>query len=155
MCIRDSPIPIRYGGTIGDMAENIIANKWISPLPQLTIIPLHGWEENLWFDETYLKWVNPSPNIPDLETALVYPGMCLIEGTNVSEGRGTPHPFKWIGAPWINGRNLSQELNKLGLPGVVFVPVSFTPVSLPGKSTRPKHEGQKCCLLYTSPSPRD
>jgi uncharacterized protein YbbC (DUF1343 family) len=79
-----------------------------------------------------------------LETALVYPGMCLIEGTNVSEGRGTPHPFKWIGAPWINGRNLSRELNKLGLPGVVFVPVSFTPVSLPGKATRPKHEGQKC-----------
>ena len=138
------PIPIRYGGTIGDMAKKIIANKWISPVPYLTVIPLQGWENNLWFDETDLKWVNPSPNIPDLETALVYPGMCLIEGTNVSEGRGTPHPFKWIGAPWINGRNLSQELNKLGLPGVVFVPVSFTPVSLPGKSTRPKHEGQKC-----------
>ncbi|MDP6089790.1 MAG: DUF1343 domain-containing protein, partial [Candidatus Marinimicrobia bacterium] len=104
------PIPIRYGGTIGDMAKKIIANKWISPVPYLTVIPLQGWENNLWFDETDLKWVNPSPNIPDLETALVYPGMCLIEGTNVSEGRGTPHPFKWIGAPWINGRNLSQEL---------------------------------------------
>ena len=138
------PIPIRYGGTIGDMAKKIIANKWISPVPYLTVIPLQGWENNLWFDETDLKWVNPSPNIPDLETALVYPGMCLIEGTNVSEGRGTPHPFKWIGAPWINGRKLSQELNKLGLPGVVFVPVSFTPLSLPGKSTRPKHEGQEC-----------
>ena len=138
------PIPIRYGGTIGDMAKKIIANKWISPVPYLTVIPLQGWENNLWFDETDLKWINPSPNIPDLETALVYPGMCLIEGTNVSEGRGTPHPFKWIGAPWINGRNLSRELNKLGLPGVVFVPVTFTPVSIPGKATQPKHEGQEC-----------
>ena len=138
------PIPIRYGGTIGDMAKNIIANKWILTVPPLTVIPTQGWKENVWFDETDLKWVNPSPNIPDLETALVYPGMCLIEGTNVSEGRGTPHPFKWIGAPWINGRKLSQELNKLGLPGVVFVPVSITPLSLPGKSTRPKHEGQEC-----------
>ena len=138
------PIPIRYGGTIGDMAKNIIANKWILTVPPLTVIPTQGWKENVWFDETDLKWVNPSPNIPDLETALVYPGMCLIEGTNVSEGRGTPHPFKWIGAPWINGRKLSQELNKLGLPGVVFVPVTFTPVSIPGKATQPKHEGQEC-----------
>tara|TARA_Y100000590_G_scaffold463798_1_gene631500 strand:- start:3793 stop:5043 length:1251 start_codon:yes stop_codon:yes gene_type:complete len=138
------PIPIRYGGTIGDMAKNIIANKWISSNPALTVIATKGWKNNVWFDETDLKWVNPSPNIPDLETALVYPGMCLIEGTNVSEGRGTPHPFKWVGAPWIHGRKLSQELNKLELPGVVFVPVSFTPVSLPGKAIRPKHEGQEC-----------
>ena len=138
------PIPIRYGGTIGDMAKNIIANKWISSNPTLTVISTKGWKNNVWFDETDLKWVNPSPNIPDLETALVYPGMCLIEGTNVSEGRGTPYPFKWVGAPWIHGRKLSQELNKLELPGVVFVPVSFTPVSLPGKAIRPKHEGQEC-----------
>ena len=103
-----------------------------------------GWSKNLWFDETNLIWVNPSPNIPDLETAIIYPGMCLIEGTNISEGRGTSHPFKWIGAPWIEGQKLSQALNKFDLPGVVFVPKSFTPVNIPGKAENTKFENQTC-----------
>ena len=138
------PIPIRYGGTIGKLAQKIIDNNWISPIPNLTVIPMEGWTQDLWYDETELLWVNPSPNIPNLETAIIYPGMCLIEGTNISEGRGTPHPFKWIGAPWINGVILSQELNKLNLPGVVFIPNNFTPKSLSGKAISPKYENKKC-----------
>jgi uncharacterized protein YbbC (DUF1343 family) len=138
------PIPIRYGRTVGELAQDIIANNWISPAPTIEIISMDGWSEDLWFDETNLIWVNPSPNIPDLETAIIYPGMCLIEGTNISEGRGTPHPFKWIGAPWIEGKDLSQALNKFDLPGVVFVPRTFTPVKIPGKAENPKFEGQKC-----------
>tara|TARA_B100001287_G_scaffold199668_1_gene169092 strand:+ start:1269 stop:2519 length:1251 start_codon:yes stop_codon:yes gene_type:complete len=138
------PIPIRYGGTVGELAYKIIENNWISPLPELDVIKLKGWQENAWFDQTNLPWVPPSPNIPDLETAIIYPGMCLIEGTNISEGRGTQKPFKWIGAPWINGKKLSQTLNNFKLPGVVFVPKTFTPVSIPGKSENPKYKDQKC-----------
>ncbi len=108
------------------------------------MIPLEGWDNHLWFDETDLTWTSPSPNMPNLETAIIYPGMCLIEGTNISEGRGTPNPFKWIGAPWIDGRKLAQALNKFNLPGVVFVPITFTPVSIPGKAVNPKFENQKC-----------
>ncbi|SVB91275.1 uncharacterized protein METZ01_LOCUS244129, partial [marine metagenome] len=138
------PIPIRYGSTVGELAQNIITNNWISPAPELEIISMTGWSKNLWFDETNLIWVNPSPNIPDLETAIIYPGMCLIEGTNISEGRGTSHPFKWIGAPWIEGQKLSQALNKFDLPGVVFVPKSFTPINIPGKAENTKFENQTC-----------
>ena len=138
------PIPIRYGWTIGELAEKIIQEKWIHPTPKLITIPMEGWNASLWYDETTLPWVKPSPNIPDLETALIYPGMCFLEGTNISEGRGTDKPFKWFGAPWINSKNLSQELNKLKLSGVVFVPKSFTPISIPGVADKPKYENQLC-----------
>ena len=138
------PIPIRYGWTIGELAEKIILEKWIHPTPKLITIPMEGWNASLWYDETTLPWVKPSPNIPDLETALIYPGMCFLEGTNISEGRGTDKPFKWFGAPWINSKNLSQELNKLKLSGVVFAPKSFTPISIPGVADKPKYENQLC-----------
>ena len=138
------PIPIRYGNTIAELAEKIVKNGWISPIPQLEIIKMEGWNPNLWFDQTKLIWIPPSPNIPDLETAIIYPGMCLLEGTNISEGRGTPKPFKWIGAPWINGKKLSQALNNFHLPGVVFVPKQFTPVTIPGKAEKPKFENKQC-----------
>ena len=138
------PIPIRYGWTIGELAQKIVAEQWINPTPSLNIVSMEGWNASLWYDETTLPWVKPSPNIPDLGTALIYPGMCLLEGTNVSEGRGTKHPFKWFGAPWIDGKILSQELNKLHLPGVVFVPKSFTPISIPGVADKPKYENQLC-----------
>jgi len=138
------PIPIRYGGTVGDLGNKIIQGKWISPIPELKIINMEGWKNNLWFDETDLPWVKPSPNIPDLETAIIYAGMCIIEGTNLSEGRGTQKPFKQIGAPWVDGKILSQKLNKYKLPGVVFKPVLFTPISIPGMSTYPKFQDEKC-----------
>ena len=138
------PIATRYGGTVGELAKKIIKNKWITSLPELEIIKMEGWQPNAWFDQTDLPWVAPSPNIPDLKTAIIYPGMCLFEATNVSEGRGTPNPFKWIGAPWIDGKKLSQTLNNFKLPGVVFVPKSFIPVAIPGKSENPKFKNQKC-----------
>ena len=138
------PIATRYGGTVGELAKKIIKNKWITSLPELEIIKMEGWQPNAWFDQTDLPWVAPSPNIPDLKTAIIYPGMCLFEGTNVSEGRGTPNPFKWIGAPWIDGKKLSQTLNNFKLPGVVFVPKNFIPVEIPGKSENPKFKNQKC-----------
>ena len=138
------PIPIRYGWTVAELAEKIIQENWINPTPQLTVVPMEGWNTSLWYDETTLPWVKPSPNIPNLETALIYPGMCLLEGTNISEGRGTNHPFKWFGAPWIDSKNLSQELNNLKLSGVVFVPKSFTPLSIPGVADKPKYEDQFC-----------
>ena len=138
------PIPIRYGLTVGELAQKIVAEQWIPAAPSLSVVSMEGWYASLWYDETNLPWVKPSPNIPDVETALIYPGMCLLEGTNVSEGRGTEHPFKWFGAPWIDGKILSQELNKLHLPGVVFVPKSFTPISIPGVADKPKYENQLC-----------
>jgi len=142
--IGSYPIPIRYGNTIAELAEKIVENGWVNPVPQLETIKMEGWHPNLWFDQTELIWIPPSPNIPDLETAIIYPGMCLIEGTNISEGRGTPKPFKWIGAPWINGKKLSQALNNFHLPGVVFVPKQFTPVTIPGKAEKPKFENKQC-----------
>ena len=138
------PIPIRYGWTVAELAEKIIQENWINPTPQLTVIPMEGWNTSLWYDETTLPWIKPSPNIPNLETALIYPGMCLLEGTNMSEGRGTNHPFQWFGAPWIDSRVLSQKLNNLKLSGVVFVPKSFIPISIPGVADKPKYENQLC-----------
>ena len=138
------PIPIRYGWTVGELAQKIIEEQWIAVAPYLSVVSMEGWYASLWYDETTLPWVKPSPNMPDVGTALIYPGMCLLEGTNVSEGRGTDHPFKWFGAPWINSKILSQELNKLQLPGVVFVPKSFTPISIPGVADKPKYENQLC-----------
>jgi len=138
------PIPIRYGWTVGELAQKIVAEQWIPAVPSLSVVSMEGWYASLWYDEINLPWVKPSPNIPDVGTALIYPGMCLLEGTNVSEGRGTEHPFKWFGAPWIDGKILSQELNKLHLPSVVFVPKSFTPISIPGVADKPKYENQLC-----------
>ena len=138
------PIPIRYGLTVGELGRMILTEKWIDPIPKLEIISMEGWVRNLWYDETNLKWIKPSPNIPDLETAILYPGICLLEGTNISEGRGTENPFKWIGAPWLNGELLATELNKEGLPGVSFTSVEFTPIELPGIAINPKYQGESC-----------
>jgi len=138
------PIPIQYGLTVGELARMIIANHWINTPPTLTVIPVEHWTRRLWLDETDLPWIPPSPNIPDLETATVYPGMCLFEGTNVSEGRGTDHPFEWIGAPWIDGRAWARTLMNEKLPGVEFRPITFTPVDLPGRAMNPKYEDQVC-----------
>ncbi|NQU27978.1 MAG: DUF1343 domain-containing protein [Candidatus Marinimicrobia bacterium] len=138
------PIPIRYGLTAGELAQLIIDQQWINSSPELEIISVTGWTKAIWFDETDLPWVAPSPNIPDLETAIVYPGMCLLEGTNISEGRGTYRPFKQIGAPWIDAHDLAAVMNNLNLPGVVFKPVSYTPVSIKGMSGNPKYKDQIC-----------
>lgn len=119
------PIPIRHAKTIGELAQQF--QRECFPGIDLTVLPLDGWNRGDFYDETGLPWVFPSPNMPTLDTAVVYPGMCLFEGTNLSEGRGTTRPFELFGAPWIDGYRLAGELNELGFPGVVFREVSFEP----------------------------
>ena len=138
------PIPIRYGMTVGELAQMIIGENWIDMNPVLTVIPIRNWNRSIWMDETDLPWVKPSPNIPDLVTAIVYPGMCLLEATNLNEGRGTQKPFKQVGSPWVQKRDLAIALNNLDLPGVVFKPVSYTPIDIPGMAIDPKHKEKLC-----------
>ncbi len=125
------PIPVRYGLTVGELAKMINGEGWLAKgiKADLTIVPLTGWQRGMWFDQTGLRFIKPSPNMPDLETAAIYPGLCLLEGTNLSEGRGTAKPFRQFGAPWIDSNVLTGKLNALNLPGVRFQPVSFTPTS--------------------------
>jgi uncharacterized protein YbbC (DUF1343 family) len=118
-------LPIRYGMTPGELAR--LFNQQLNIGCALHIVPMSGWRRNSWYDQTGLQWVMPSPNMPTLETATVYPGFCLIEGTNLSEGRGTTRPFEIVGAPWLNSRELAERMNRLGLPGVRFRPQAFTP----------------------------
>ncbi len=134
------PIPITHGFTVGELATAIQAERWLPGLDalELIIIPVEGWHAHELWSETGLPWIPPSPNIPDEETALLYPGAALIEGTIVSEGRGTKEPFKLIGAPWLQAEALADTLNARHLPGVHFEPVSFTPRSIPSMAPSPK-----------------
>jgi uncharacterized protein YbbC (DUF1343 family) len=127
--------PIRHGMTIGELA--MYMNGEYDFGADLTVIPMDGWGRDMWFDETGVVWVPPSPNAPTLEMATVYPGACLFEGTNVSEGRGTTKPFEVVGAPWINSYDWKRELEDYDLQGVLLRPVGFTP-------TTSKYEGELC-----------
>ncbi|TYS63818.1 DUF1343 domain-containing protein [Bacillus infantis] len=118
-------IPLRHGMTVGELAK--LFNEEFKIGADLTVVKMKGWKRDMLYDETGLQFVMPSPNMPTLDTALVYPGAALIEGTNVSEGRGTTKPFELIGAPFINADNLAQQLNSLNLKGVSFRAASFTP----------------------------
>ncbi len=140
------PLPIRHGMTAGELARMFNKEGWIAggKSASLTVVPLRGWQRSMWYDATGLRFIQPSPNMPDLETAILYPGLCLIEGTNVSEGRGTHMPFKLIGAPWIDGKALSRALNQLHLPGIHFTDTTFTPKRIPGMAERPKYQDQRC-----------
>lgn len=119
------PIPMRHGMTVGELAR--LFNVEFGIDAELYVVPAAGWRRELWFDQTGLPWVPPSPNMPSLESATHYPGTCLFEGTNLSVGRGTDAPFQQIGAPWLDGRELARRLNAYALPGVRFEPVTFTP----------------------------
>ena len=119
------PIPIRYGMTVGELAR--LFNQAFAIGVELHVVEMRGWHRALYWDETGLPWVPPSPNMPTPETAVVYPGMCFLEGTNVSEGRGTSKPFEQVGAPYVDGERLADRLNALELPGVFFRPVYFQP----------------------------
>ena len=120
------PIPLRHGMTVGELA--LLFNEvFLEKKARLTVIPMEGWKREMWFDETDLPWIFPSPNMPTIETATVYPGQVFFEGTNVSEGRGTTRPFELFGAPWIDGHELTKRLNALSLPGVLFREAWFTP----------------------------
>jgi uncharacterized protein YbbC (DUF1343 family) len=118
-------LPLRHGMTVGELARMFDAERGLNA--DLTVVPMRGWEREMWYDQTGLPWVPPSPAMPKLETAIVYPGTCLLEGTNVSAGRGTATPFELIGAPWIDAYRLCTALNDLSLPGVRFRPASFRP----------------------------
>lgn len=120
------PIPQRYGMTMGELAR-LFNERFLEKKANLTVVPMRGWRRTMWFDDTGLPWVIPSPNMPTLETAMVYPGQVLLEGTNVSEGRGTTRPFELCGAPWIDGYELARRLNALGLAGVRFREAGFNP----------------------------
>ncbi len=128
-------VPIRHGMTPGELARFMARTRYRSV--ELHVVPLRGWKRRMWFDETGLPWLPLSPGMPRFETTLVYPGMCLLEGTNLSEGRGTALPFEVCGAPWLDGYALAQTLNQLHLPGVHFRAHAFTP-------TDSKHRGVKC-----------
>lgn len=128
-------IPIRYGLTPGELAGWIKTNLKLDL--ELSVVKMRHWTRAQWYEETKLVWVPPSPNVPTMASALVYPGMCLIEGTNLSEGRGTTTPFEIVGAPWIDGIKLSARLNALALPGALFRPIAFTP-------TLSKFSGEAC-----------
>lgn len=130
------PIPVRHGMTVGELAL-FFNDKFLEKKANLKVIPMEGWERGMWYDDTYLPWIIPSPNIPTLDTATVYPGQVFLEGTNISEGRGTTKPFEVFGAPWIDGYELTEKLNELDLPGIKFRETWFIP-------TFSKYEGELC-----------
>ena len=121
------PMPVRHGMTLGELAKLFNGENGIGV--DLTVVPMKNWRRDEWFDETGLPWTNPSPNMRNLLQATLYPGIGAIEGTNLSVGRGTDTPFEQLGAPWIDGVQLSDALNARGISGVGFYPVRFTPVS--------------------------
>lgn len=129
-------VPVRHGLTIGELAQLMRSRRGLGGCP-LTVVPMEGWRRSMHYDDTGLPWVLPSPNMPTLDTALVYPGGCLLEGTNLSEGRGTTRPFEIFGAPYIDGYALAETLTDLDLPGVKFRALGFEP-------TFQKHAGQSC-----------
>jgi uncharacterized protein YbbC (DUF1343 family) len=132
-------IPARYALTPGELALYYSRVEGLNC--EVQVIELEGWRRSMWFDETGLPWIPTSPNIPNLETALVYAGACMLEGTNLSEGRGTASPFLQFGAPWVKARELARALNEEGIPGVAFRPVKFVP-------TASKYSGQLVSGVY-------
>lgn len=120
-------LPIRHGMTVGELAKMFVAERKLAV--ELEVVKCEGWKRGDLFDRTNLTWVNPSPNMRGPAAALLYPGIGLLETTNVSVGRGTERPFEWVGAPWIDGPKLAAALNAVGLPGVRFVPVNLTPTA--------------------------
>ena len=137
------PIPLRHGMTIGEIAR--LFNDRFGIGASLDVVPLEGWTRSMYHDRTGLPWVIPSPNLPTLDSAVVYPGAVLFEGTRLSEGRGTTRPFELVGAPWIDGERLADAMNARGLPGVHFRPAFFEP-------TFQKHAKQTCggCQLHVT-----
>ncbi len=119
------PIPMRHGMTAAELAQFFNAEFGLDA--ELESVPMAGWSREMYFDETDVPWIMPSPNMPTLDTAIVYPGTVLFEGTQLSEGRGTTRPFELIGAPWLDGEALAARMNDVGLAGVYFRPAIFEP----------------------------
>lgn len=130
------PIPVRHGMTVGELAKFFNGN-FFEKKANLSVIPMEGWKREMWHDDTFLPWIIPSPNILTLDTATVYPGQVFLEGTNISEGRGTAKPFELFGSPWIDGYEFTKKLTQHNLPGIRFREASFTP-------TFSKYKGELC-----------
>lgn len=130
-----APIPIRHGLTLGELALYLNVECHLGA--ELNVVKMQGWERRMWFDGTGLPWAPTSPNMPHPSTTVVYPGMCLLEGTNLSVGRGTALPFEICGAPWLDGRALATQLNALAPSGARFRPMQFRP-------TANRHAGELC-----------
>lgn len=133
--VGQRPLPVRHSMTVGEIG-NYLCNEFYPSL-DFHVIPMQGWKRKFWFDSTHLPWVMPSPNMPTMDTAMVYPGMCLLEGTNISEGRGTTKPFEIFGAPFIEPELLLRQLTDFNLPGIIFRSTYFQP-------TFQKYTGNVC-----------
>ena len=138
-------VPYVYGLTCGELARMINGSGWLKKPCRLTVVPMRGWTRPMAFDQTGLPWVMPSPNLPTFDSAIVYPGTVLFEGTNVSEGRGTTRPFELVGAPWVYPETFAASLNAKQLPGVYFRPAGFEP-------TFQKHARKPCggCQVHVT-----
>lgn len=145
------PMPVAHGMTLGELAV-LYTTDWNPhrrlPRERLTVVRMEGWRRDMWFDQTGLVWVNPSPNLRNLNQTALYPAVCLLEAANLSVGRGTDEPFSTFGAPWVRHRELAAALNAEQLPGVRFYPVEFTPASS-------KFRGEKCFGVYIVLTDRD
>lgn len=140
-----APIPVVHGMTVGELARFFQGQKLINEADKLELTVIKAdWERNEFFPEYEKTWINPSPNIRNFDAALVYPGTCLFEATNLSEGRGTDAPFLKIGAPFINAEELEKELSSHQLAGLKFSPIYFTPTSDPFSAPNPKHKNVRC-----------
>lgn len=151
------PLPICYGMTVGEIAE-LFNNETYGGFSlgiDLTVIPMTGYKRDMWYDETGVPWIVPSPNMPTLETAVIYPGMCLMEGTNLSEGRGTDTPFLTIGAPYIDSKAWLDAIPKETLAGARAEPIAFQPKAIPGVVSRPKYRNERCHGLHFTVTDRD
>jgi uncharacterized protein YbbC (DUF1343 family) len=137
------PIPVTHGMTVGELALMIRGEAMLEDVAatDLHVVEVRGWTRDMLWSDLGRPWIPPSPNIPDFETAVVYPGTCFFEATNASEGRGTYSPFLQVGAPWADGEELARTLNERQLPGLRFEPVVFTPQPVDGMSSHPKHQG--------------
>ncbi|MGH1364372.1 MAG: exo-beta-N-acetylmuramidase NamZ family protein [Calditrichia bacterium] len=151
------PIPVRHGMSVGELAKMFSEAGWLGDgvKADLTIIKMSNWQRNQWFDETALNFINPSPNMPGLASATVYPGTCLLEGIKINEGRGTSTPFLIFGAPWTNSDTLADRLSLLKLSGVQFLPYKYKPISIPGASANPRYRDENCNGVQIKITDRD
>jgi uncharacterized protein YbbC (DUF1343 family) len=150
-------IPIAHGMTVGELALMYNGEQWLEKglKADLKVIAMENWKRTMWYDQTGLKWVRPSPNMPTLATATVYTGTCLFEGVNISEGRGTDKPFEYISAPWIDVNRVAQLLKNAPLKGVSFQPNEVTPTQRPNNARAPKYNGEPCKGIFVDVTDRN
>lgn len=152
-----APIPVLHGMTVGELARFYNGERLLrgGRTATLHVVPMRGWSRKMWYDQTGLTWRKPSPNLLTLTSLLAYTGTCLFEALNISEGRGTDHPFEYVGAPWLDNARAAHLLNGLGLRGVVFDTVTFVPEQKPYLGRPPELAGQRLRGLHVRITDRD